>query len=100
MNALSIDLTSLPDGLSWKLQRRPAPCALIGGLAVSPMRSNGSCAAGEAVAMRALIVDAANDDAKSFYYRFGFPPLTDDPTRPFLTLGQLPRKTRRDKLDA
>ncbi len=43
--------------------------------------------AGETVAMRALIVDAANDDAKRFYERFGFVPLTDDPMRLFLSLG-------------
>ena len=41
-------------------------------------------AAGETVAMHALIVDAANDDAKRFYEGFGFVPLTDDPMRLFL----------------
>ena len=44
-------------------------------------------AAGESVAMHALIVDAANEDAKRFYERFGFLPLTDDPMRLFLPLG-------------
>ena len=44
-------------------------------------------AVGETVAMHALIVDAANDDAKHFYERFGFAPLTDDPMRLFLPLG-------------
>ena len=44
-------------------------------------------AAGETVAMHALIVDAANDGARRFYARFGFVPLTDDPMRLFLPLG-------------
>ena len=39
------------------------------------------------VAKWQLIGDAANDDAKRFYERFGFVPLTDDPLRLFLPLG-------------
>ena len=44
-------------------------------------------AAGETVAMHALLVNAANHDAKRFYKRFGFVPLTDGPMRLFLPLG-------------
>lgn len=100
LSALSIDLTSLPDELSRKLPRHPVPCALIGRLAVDRSahgRGLGrmlladavkrTVAAGQTVAMHALIVDAANDDAKRFYERFGFAPLTDDPMRLFLPLG-------------
>ena len=100
LSALSIDLSSLPEQLSRKLPRHPVPCALIGRLAVDRSahgRGLGrvlladavkrTVAAGETVAMHALIVDAANDDAKRFYERFGFLPLTDDPMRLFLPLG-------------
>ena len=100
LSALSIDLASLPERLSRKLPRHPVPCALIGRLAVDRSahgRGLGrmlladavkrTVAAGETVAMHALIVDAANDDAKRFYERFGFAPLTDDPMRLFLPLG-------------
>ena len=100
LSALSIDLTSLPDELSRKLPRHPVPCALIGRLAVDRSahgRGLGrmlladavkrTMAAGETVAMHALIVDAATEDAKRFYERFGFAPLTDDPMRLFLPLG-------------
>ena len=100
LSALSIDLASLPDELSRKLPRHPVPCALIGRLAVDRSahgRGLGrmlladavkrTVAAGETVAMHALIVDAANEDAKRFYERFGFLPLTDDPMRLFLPLG-------------
>ena len=99
LSALSIDLASLPDELSRKLPRHPVPCALIGRLAVDRSahgRGLGrmlladavkrTVAAGETVAMHALIVDAANEDAKGFYERFGFAPLTDDPMRLFLPL--------------
>lgn len=44
-------------------------------------------AVGETMAVHALIVDAANHDAKHCYERFGFVPLTDDPMRLFLPLG-------------
>ena len=37
--------------------------------------------------MHAMIVDAANDDAKRFYEGFGFMPLVDRPMRLFLPLG-------------
>ena len=100
LSALSIDLTSLPGQLSRKLPRHPVPCALIGRPAVDRSahgRGLGrmlladavkrTVAAGETVAVHALIVDAANDDAKRFYKRFGFAPLTDDPMRLFLPLG-------------
>ena len=100
LSALSIDLASLPEQLSRKLPRHPVPCGLIGRLAVDRAahgRGLGrmlladavkrTVAAGETVAMHALIVDAANDDAKRFYERFGFMPLTDGPMRLFLSLG-------------
>ena len=100
LSALSIDLASLPEQLSRKLPRHPVPCALIGRLAVdrsAHRRGLGSVLlsdavkrtviAGETVTMHALIVDAANNDAKRFYERFGFVPLTDDPMRLFLSLG-------------
>ncbi len=100
LSALSIDLASLPEQLSRNLPRHPVPCALIGRLAVDRSahgRGFGrmlladavtrTVGAGDTVAMHALIVDAANDDAKRFYERFGFVPLTDDPMRLFLPLG-------------
>ena len=100
LSALSIDLASLPWQRARKLPRHPVPCAPIGRLAVDRSahgRGLGGMlladavrrvvAAGETVAMHALIVDAANDDAKRFYERFGFAPLTDEPMRLFLPLG-------------
>ena len=101
LSALSIDLASLPNELSRKLPRHPVPCALIGRLAINRSEQGRGIgrllladavkrvvAAGEIVAMHALIVDAANEDAKGFYEGSGFLPLTDDPMRLFLPLGQ------------
>ncbi len=100
LSALSIDLASLPAPLSRNLPRHPVPCALIGRLAINRSAQGRGLgrllladavkrvvAAGETVAMHALIVDAANEDAKRFYEGFGFLPLTDDPMRLFLPLG-------------
>ncbi|WP_428099620.1 GNAT family N-acetyltransferase [Candidatus Rariloculus sp.] len=100
LSALSIELSSLPEELSRKLPRHPVPCVLLGRLAVDRSvhgRGVGRMlladavrrviAAGESVAMHALIVDAANDGAKRFYEGFGFMPLADRPMRLFLPLG-------------
>ena len=100
LSALSIDLSSLPEELSRKLPRHPVPCALVGRLAVDrSVQGQGLgrllladavkrvAAARETVAMHALIVDAANDEAQRFYEEFGFSSLTDDPMRLFLPLG-------------
>lgn len=102
LSALSIELTSLPDELSRKLPRHSIPCALIGRLAVDRSthgRGLGrmlladavkrTLAASETVAMHALIVDAANQEAKRFYEKFGFAPLTEAPMRLFLPLRQI-----------
>ena len=100
LSALSIDLASLPEELSRKLPRHPVPCALTGRLAVD-LSAQGRgvgrmlladavrrvAAAGEAVAMHAMVVDAANEDAKRFYEGFGFVPLSDGHMRLFLPLG-------------
>lgn len=100
LSALSIDLASLPNELSRKLPRHPVPCALIGRLAIDRSAQGRGIgrllladavkrvtAAGETVAMHALIVDAANEDAKRFYEGLGFQSLTDDPMRLFFPLG-------------
>ena len=100
LSALSIDLSSLPEDLSRKLPRHSVPCVLLGRLAVDgSMRGQGVgrllladavkrvTIAGETVAMHAIIVDAANEDAKRFYEWFGFAPFHDAPMRLFLPLG-------------
>ena len=102
LSALSIDLSSLPQRLSRKLPRQLVPCVLLGRLAVDrSLQGQGlgrllladavrrTVAAGKSVAMHAMIVDAANENAKRFCEKFGFAPLTDDPMRLFLPLGNV-----------
>ena len=109
LSALSIDLSSLPEQFSRKLPRYPVPCALIGRLAVDRSahgRGLGrmlladaikrTVVASQTVAMHALIVDAANEDARRFYEKFGFVPLTDDPMRLFLPLGHAALQDRKE----
>ena len=87
LSALSIELSALPEELSRKLPLHPVPCVLLGRPAVDRSvhgRGVGRMlladavrrvvAAGETVAMHAMIVDAANDDAKRFHEGFGFMP--------------------------
>ena len=54
-------------------------------------------AASDTVAMHAMIVDAANEDAKRFYERFGFLPLEDAPMRMFLPLGSSTNTQTRER---
>ena len=99
-SALSIELSALPEELSRKLPLHPVPCVLLGRLAVDrSVHGHGVgrmlladavrrvVTAGETVAMYAMIVDAANDDAKRFYEGFGFMPVADGPMQLFLPLG-------------
>ena len=100
LNALSIDLRSLPESLRRKLPRHPVPCALIGRLAVdTSVHGQGvgrmlladaierTIGASATLAIHAMIVDAKDNAAKRFYVDFGFLPLQDNPMRLFLPLG-------------
>ena len=96
LSALAIDLSSLPEELFRKLPRHPAPCALIGRLAIDQsVRRHGlgrmllvdaikrTMRASDIMAIYAVIVDAKNNVAKQFYEGFGFAPMRDDSMRLF-----------------
>ena len=102
LSALSIDLSSLPERLSRRLPRHPVPCALVGRFAIDRSAQGRGLgrllladaikrvvAAGDSMAIHAVIVDAKNDDARRFYTSFGFTSLQDDPMRLFLPLGSV-----------
>ena len=102
LSALAIDLSSLPEELSRKLPRHPAPCALLGRLAIDQsVRGYGLgrmlpadaikriLGASDMLTIHAVIVDAKNTTAKPFYQGFGFAPLQDNPLRLFLPLGAI-----------
>lgn len=100
LNAHMIALDSIPADFRGKLPRYPnVPATLLGRLAVdSSYRGqhlgNGLLfdalrrvqSASHEIATWALLVDALNDGARSFYEHYGFLRLEDDPYRLFLPL--------------
>ena len=98
-NALSIELNQLPEKLVRKLPKHPIPAALIGKLAVcNAAQGKGigkmlladaikrTLSVGEQIAIYAIVVDAINEKAKSFYERYGFTRLSDNSSRLFLPM--------------
>ena len=102
LSSLSIDLSALPDETAKKLPRHPIPGALIRRLAVDAsaqrqgigkmLLSNAivrTLAVSDDIAIYALVVDAFNQDAESFYKHYGFSRLADTANRLFLPLKSL-----------
>jgi GNAT superfamily N-acetyltransferase len=99
LSTLSVQLSDLPENLAKKLPRHPIPAALIGRLAVSKhAQGNGigkmllidaihrTLSVSDQIAIYAMIVDAVNDNARSFYEKYGFTCLNDSSKRLFLPL--------------
>lgn len=100
LSALSIDVGAWPDDVARKLPRYPlVPATLLGRLAVdSTVRGTGAgehllmdalhraVVASRDVASVAVIVDAKDDTAASFYTRYGFVRFPDQPRRLFLPM--------------
>lgn len=100
LSTLSIELGQLPRELARKLPRHPVPAALLGRLAVD-QRAQGygigkmllvnaiqrTLAISDEIAIYAMIVDALDERARSFYVQFGFSQLdSEDHRRLFLPL--------------
>jgi len=102
LSTLSIDLSVLPDKFAKKLPRHPIPAALIGRLA-GDISGQGkgigkmllanaikrTLAVSNEIAIYAMVVDAVNDEAESFYERYGFSRLVRSGSRLFLPLKSL-----------
>jgi predicted GNAT family N-acyltransferase len=99
LSATSISRESLPNEVIKKLPKYPIPAVLLGRLAVDKTAHGKgfgqillvnamkrALIASEAVGMYALVVDAKNNSAKSFYKHFGFIEFTDFPMRLFIPL--------------
>lgn len=97
LSASSFQKASLPPSLAKKLPHYPVPAAVLGRLAIDLTQQGRGLGetllldamrrvlrASTKMAVYALIVDAKNDRAKSFYERFGFQALVDDERRLFL----------------
>ncbi len=99
LSALSIDLSVLPDIVAKKLPRHPIPAALIGRLAIdlsaqgkgigNMLLANAikrTMAVSDDIAIYAMVVDAINQPAESFYEHYGFARLAHNGSRFFLPL--------------
>lgn len=109
LSALSIDLSALPEDMARRLPRHPLPAALIGRLAVArAAQGKGlgrmlladairrTLSVSDEIGIHALVVDALDARAASFYARYGFARLTGNGRRLFLLLkglanGPVPR---------
>jgi predicted GNAT family N-acyltransferase len=101
LSAAQVDVASLGSAEQKKLPRYPVPCFRMGRLACSADRQGQGfgklligCAverclqARKQVAAFALIVDAKDAAAQSFYQYYGFKPCTDAPMTLYLPLGE------------
>ena len=109
LSALSIDLGAWPDEVIRTLPRYPVvPATLLGRLAVDGrLRGQGlgeyllvdalrrASIASREVAAVAVIVDAKDDRAITFYQRYGFIPFADAPMRLFLPMETIARLLNR-----
>lgn len=95
----ALDLSILPEAVQKKLPRHPVPVARLGRLAVTETAQGqqlGKALLLDAlrrcsqlsleVALYAVEVEAIDEQAKGFYLKFGFTPLTDDPFHLYLSL--------------
>lgn len=98
-----IDLSNLPEALRKKLPKHPVPIARMGRLAVDKSTQGQGLgkfllvdamkrvlAASVSVGVYALLVDAKDDQAKTFYKKYGFIELIDEPMTLFLSLASFP----------
>ncbi len=101
LSAAQVDAAQISDADRKKLPRFPIPCFRMGRLAIhKDQKGKGLGAkligmavdrclhAREEVGAYALVVDAKDENAKSFYEHYGFTACTDQPMTLYLPLGQ------------
>jgi ribosomal protein S18 acetylase RimI-like enzyme len=104
LSATSFEREALPPELARRLPHYPVPAALLGRLAVDRAyqgrrlgelllldAAHRVVRASAAIAVYALVVDAKNERAWSFYERYGFRRFPDTPRRLFLPLDTFPK---------
>jgi ribosomal protein S18 acetylase RimI-like enzyme len=103
LSAFAVDLTELPSQLRKRLPRYPqVPVVLLGRLAVDQRFAGQgwgkallidalrrSLEHSRQIAAMAVVVDAKDDAARSFYERYGFQRLADHEYRLFLAMGTI-----------
>ncbi len=99
LSACTVEARNLPKELARKLPKHPLPAALIGRLAVGlryQAQGLGKCllmdalmramSASVSIGIFAVVVDAKNDKAVSFYEKYGFEAFPDVSKRLFIPL--------------
>jgi GNAT superfamily N-acetyltransferase len=104
LSATSVTLADVPPAVAAKMARYPNVSAtLLGRLAVDHAGKGKGLGATllldamlraynvsrDAVASQALVVDAMDDEAKSFYEKYSFITLNTHPMRLFITMGEI-----------
>jgi ribosomal protein S18 acetylase RimI-like enzyme len=108
LSASAIDLEALPEAERRKLPRHPVPVVHLGRLGVDrSVRGQGfgrrllldalrvCVELSQQAGIFAVDVRAIDDEARSFYQKYGFEPLEDDPHHLYLTMKAI-RKLRLD----
>jgi ribosomal protein S18 acetylase RimI-like enzyme len=99
LSAASFEKDALPPALAKRLPHYPVPAAVLGRLAIDHTHQGRGLGetllldairrvvhAATTIAVYAIVVDAKNERAQSFYERYGFRPLANEPRRLFLPL--------------
>jgi GNAT superfamily N-acetyltransferase len=102
LSTLAIDLSELPEKVAKKLPKHPMPAALIGRLAVDVSEQGKgigrlllsdaikrTLAVSGEIAIYAVVVDAINKEAETFYLQYGFAHLASKGNRLYLPLKSL-----------
>jgi GNAT superfamily N-acetyltransferase len=100
--ASAIANDSLPESLGKKLPKHPIPVVLLARLAVDVKHQgqrlgehllwdalNRTLALSDAIGIHSVIVDAIDDSAAKFYRKYGFVPLTSEPSRLILPVSTI-----------
>lgn len=99
VSAAAIEFSEVPDDLARRIPKYPIPAARIGRLAVDrPVQGSGLGAqllldalkriylSSSQLAIKVVLVDALNDQARAFYEHFGFMRLPGEESRLFLPI--------------
>jgi ribosomal protein S18 acetylase RimI-like enzyme len=99
LSAASFEKDELPSALAKRLPHYPVPAAVLGRLAIDREQQGRGLGetllldairrvvrASSAIAVYAIIVDAKNQRAQTFYERYGFRTFASEPRRLFLPL--------------
>jgi len=99
LSTASISFESLPDDLQLALPAYPIPAALIARLAVDTSAKGQDLGAAllidalhrivraaDEIAVKVIMVDAKDDEARSFYQHYGFIELPEQPLKLFLPI--------------